>query len=122
MLSIGAVAHAAGVSPRAVRYYEQQGLLASERSSGGQRRFPELAIERVTFIQQLIQAGLSSATIRDLLPCMDSRVATSKTIQRLEEERNRIQMRAEDLTRMGERLDRLIEQARNSASAINAGH
>lgn len=122
MLSIGAVAHAAGVSPRAVRYYEQQGLLASERSSGGQRRFPESAIERVTFIQQLIQAGLSSATIRDFLPCMDSRVATAKTIQRLEEERNRIQMRAEDLTRMGKRLDRLIEQARISASAINSGH
>lgn len=114
MLSIGAVARAAGVTPRVVRYYEQQGLLTSERTTGGQRRYPDAAVERVRFIQQLIQAGLGSATIRDLLPCVDTRVATVETIRRLEVERDHIQARADELARMSHRLGHLIDAARDS--------
>jgi MerR family redox-sensitive transcriptional activator SoxR len=39
-LAIGEVAERTGVSVSAVRYYESEGLLRSERTSGGQRRFP----------------------------------------------------------------------------------
>ncbi len=114
MLSIGAVARGASVTPRTVRYYELQGLLTSERTSGGQRRYPESMIERVQFIQQLIHAGLGSATIRELLPCVDTRVANKSTLQRLEAERDRIRERAADLTAMGDRLDKLIVAAEES--------
>ena len=116
MLSIGAVAHGAGVTPRVVRYYEQQGLLASERTSGGQRRYAPAAVERVRFIQELIRSGLGSATIRQLLPCVDSGVATESTIRRLETERQRVQARAEELGRMSRQLGELIEAARESAA------
>lgn len=115
MLSIGAVASGAGVTPRVVRYYDQHGLIASERTSGGQRRYPETAVERVQFIQQLIRAGLSTTTIRQMLPCVDTRVATEETLLRLETERDRIRARVQELTGMESRLSELIDAARDSA-------
>ena len=36
-MRIGEVAERAGVSTRALRYYEEQGLLESDRTSSGQR-------------------------------------------------------------------------------------
>jgi len=58
MLRIGDVATKAGVSTRALRYYEEQGLLPAERTTSGQRIYPESAIERVQLIQRLYTAGL----------------------------------------------------------------
>ncbi|MFD8867101.1 MerR family DNA-binding transcriptional regulator [Streptomyces sp. NPDC059590] len=43
---IGEVAAKAGVSVRALRYYEQQDLLHSSRNPGGQRRYPDGAVDR----------------------------------------------------------------------------
>ena len=51
-MRIGDLSAATGASARSLRYYEQQGLLASERSSGGQRHYPESAVERVTLISE----------------------------------------------------------------------
>jgi len=56
-MRIGEIAHRAGVSTRALRYYEEQGLLSSERTHGGQRTYPESAVERVRLIQQFFTAG-----------------------------------------------------------------
>jgi hypothetical protein len=46
-LRIGQVAQRAGVSTRALRYYEEQGLLEPERTPSGQRVFPASAVARV---------------------------------------------------------------------------
>lgn len=43
-MRIGELAAKAGVSVRALRYYEEQNLLASERSPGGQRHYPHSAV------------------------------------------------------------------------------
>lgn len=71
-MRIGEVAERAGVSVRALRYYEEQRLLPADRSAGGQRQYPDSAVERVRLIQQLYAAGLASATVREVLPCVDS--------------------------------------------------
>lgn len=71
-MRIGELAAQAGVSVRSLRYYEQQGLLTSTRSSSGQRHYTDGEIERVAFIQRLFDAGLSSRTIAELLPCVES--------------------------------------------------
>lgn len=120
MLSIGAVARAAEVTPRVVRYYEQHGLITSERTAGGQRRYPESAIERVQFIQQLIRAGLTTAVIRDLLGCVNTRVATPETIAQLASQREVIAARADELNRMKKRLDSLIESAQETLVPASA--
>lgn len=69
-MRIGELAARTGVSVRSLRYYEQQRLLAPQRTSAGHRLY---AIEHETFvaqIQELFQAGFCSAVIRDLLPAL----------------------------------------------------
>ncbi|MCZ9346802.1 MerR family transcriptional regulator, partial [Streptomyces sp. TRM76130] len=69
-MRIGELARRTGVSERSLRYYEQQGLLSAARTPGGHREYPEGAVERVRRIQELYAAGLYSAKIAELLPCM----------------------------------------------------
>ncbi|GAA2267529.1 hypothetical protein GCM10010145_47520 [Streptomyces ruber] len=71
-MRIGEVAEKAGVSVRALRYYEEQDLLRADRSPGGQRHYPDTAVARVRLIQQLYAAGLPSKVVRQVLPCVDS--------------------------------------------------
>lgn len=110
-MRIGDVAHRAGVSTRALRYYEEQGLLASERTSSGQRVYPESAIERVKLIQQFFTAGLASRTILQLLPCVDSGQASPEVFEMLDAERERITAAMTDLAAARDALDRMIEIA-----------
>ncbi|WP_113704463.1 MerR family transcriptional regulator [Nonomuraea lactucae] len=110
-MRIGEVAEKSGVSVRALRYYEEQGLLVASRSAGGQRRYPEDAVERVRLIQQLYAAGLTSKTILQLLPCVDSGRVTSTLLRRLAEERDRIDQRISELLEARNRLDGVIATA-----------
>jgi len=70
------------VSVRALRYYEEQGLVIADRTPSGHRQYPESAVERVRFIQLLYAAGLSSKTILQVLPFLDTLVATPRMTQR----------------------------------------
>ena len=107
-MRIGDVATRAGVSTRALRYYEEQGLLHSERTSTGQRTYAESAVERVQLIQQFFTAGLASRTIMQLLPCVDTGQATPEVFAMLESERTRITDAMADLAAAREALDRMI--------------
>jgi DNA-binding transcriptional MerR regulator len=101
MLRIGDVAGRAGVSTRALRYYEEQGLLPAEASVA--------AVERVQLIQQLFAAGLPSRTIRQLLPSVDSGVAAPESLALLRSERDRITAAIAELERAREELTRVID-------------
>jgi DNA-binding transcriptional MerR regulator len=107
-MRIGEVAARARVSPRALRYYEEQGLLRSERTSAGQRVYPESAVERVQLIQQFFTAGLPSRTILQLLPCVDAGHASPEVFEVLEAERARITAAMADLALARDALDRMI--------------
>lgn len=67
MLSIGEVADRTGVATSALRYYESEGLITSERSSGGQRRYRRDQIRRVAFVRVAQRVGLSLDDIRQAL-------------------------------------------------------
>lgn len=110
-MRIGEVAERAGVSVRSLRYYEQQGLIESTRTSGGQRRYGEDAVSWVGLIQQLYAAGLSSATIRELMPCLHAGVSTPESRVRLREEKARLDEYISGLERTRERLEKMIELA-----------
>lgn len=110
-MRIGELARRAGVSPRALRYYEEQQLLPADRSASGQRQYPESAVDRVLVIQQLYAAGLSSRTILELLPCMHTGVATPAMRTRMAVERERIDQRIRQLTHARDRLDEVIVAA-----------
>ncbi|GLY48712.1 MerR family transcriptional regulator [Lentzea sp. NBRC 102530] len=86
-MRIGELAERTGVSVRALRYYEEQGLLGSERTGSGQRQYGEPAVDRVRLIQQLYGAGMSSASILELLPCVVTGIATPEMLERMREHR-----------------------------------
>jgi len=117
---IGEVAAAAGVSVRALRYYEEQQLLFATRTPGGQREYPDSAVERVQLIQQLYAAGLASSAIVDLLPCVHTGIATPQMLTRLAAERDRLNSRLHDLARTRDRLDDVITAAEAHASTTAA--
>lgn len=67
-LRIGEVASRAGVSVDTVRYYERLKLLPrAPRSEGGFRLFTTETVERVRFIKQAQDIGLSLDEIKELL-------------------------------------------------------
>lgn len=70
LLRVGDLAARTGVGPRLLRYYENQGLITAERSSTGQRLFHAAAIDQVRYIRQLLQAGLPTRVIGELLDCI----------------------------------------------------
>ncbi|MFB4420927.1 MerR family transcriptional regulator [Streptomyces sp. QL37] len=107
-MRIGELARRTGVTTRALRYYEEQNLLVSERSDSGQRHYPEAAVDRIRVILELYAAGLSSRTIAELTPCVVDGKATPELLDRLAVERDRIDQHLADLTRTRDRLDSVI--------------
>jgi DNA-binding transcriptional MerR regulator len=120
-MKIGELARRTGVSERSLRYYEQQGLLTADRTPGGQREYPERAVDRVVRIQELFAAGLHSKKIGQLLPCMrdadggPSEIATPQLVADLTGERERIDKMIADLANSRDVLDEVISAASRGA-------
>ncbi|MET7450601.1 MerR family transcriptional regulator [Streptomyces sp. NPDC005574] len=108
LIRIGEVARGAGVSVRAVRYYEEQGLLIAERSPSGQRLYRKDAVPLVRFFQQMFAAGLTSRRITELLPCWNAGHTDAGQRAMLRAERERIQAKVDDLQAALDRLDQVI--------------
>jgi MerR family transcriptional regulator, redox-sensitive transcriptional activator SoxR len=71
LLTIGEVARRSGVASSALRFYEERGLIGSERAGSGHRRFPRHVLRRIAFIVFAQRVGLSLEEIRaelDTLP------------------------------------------------------
>lgn len=109
-MRIGELSAQAGVSVRALRYYEEQGLLTSTRSASGQRHYTHSAVERVLFLQRMYAAGLSSRTITELLPCVESpsEETSDAALERMTEERDRLTDHIAELVRTRDSLDALM--------------
>jgi DNA-binding transcriptional MerR regulator len=69
-MRIGELARRTGVSERALRYYEQQGLLTPERRPSGYRVFRDEHVPVVRRVRILLAAGLNTAQIRQAVPCL----------------------------------------------------
>ena len=69
-LRIGELSALTGVAPRLLRYYQGRGLLTADRSTSGQRLFAPEAIERVRAIRSLLDVGLPTRTILELIDCI----------------------------------------------------
>lgn len=113
-MRIGDVAARSGVSVRSLRYYEQQGLIDSDRTPGGQRDYAEDVVDRVRLVQHFYAAGLPSRTILEILPSVDAGRATSSALALLVRERDRIASTIDDLTTTLDRLREVIDHAEHS--------
>ena len=110
VLTVGQVADRCGVAPSAVRYYDEQGLIVSTRTSGGQRRFNRETIRRISFILAAQRVGRPLSEVRETLDGLPrnqtpsqndwSRVSTNW--------RERLDAQIEGLTQLRDRLDECI--------------
>ncbi|MEU2827886.1 MerR family transcriptional regulator [Streptomyces lavendulae] len=76
-MRIGELAGATGTTARALRHYEQAGLISSERAHNGYRVYDGRAVVRVSNIRRLLAAGLTLDDVRVFLPCLDGDVAAA---------------------------------------------
>ena len=67
LLTISDVARRSGVAASALRFYEQRGLIRSERTGSGHRRFPRAVLRRIAFIVFAQRVGLSLEEVAETL-------------------------------------------------------
>ena len=77
-LTIGELSSRSGVAASALRFYEDVGLLAAERTVGNQRRYPRQMLRRVAFIRAAQRVGLSLDEISAALATLPDRRTPNK--------------------------------------------
>jgi MerR family copper efflux transcriptional regulator len=87
-LTIGTLAHKAGMPASTVRYYERSGLIkAPPRSESNYRLYSEDAVERLQFIKAAQSTGFTLADIKALLAYRDGETAPCSEVRHLIEHR-----------------------------------
>jgi MerR family transcriptional regulator, redox-sensitive transcriptional activator SoxR len=83
-LTIGELAERSGVAHSALRFYEDRGLISSERTSGNQRRYATSTLRRVAFIRTAQRVGLSLEEVGEALAQLpDGRTPTKHDWHRI---------------------------------------
>jgi DNA-binding transcriptional MerR regulator len=125
-MRIGELSERTGASRRLLRYYEEQGLIVSSRCANGYRSYDESTVDRVAQVRGLLDAGLPTRIIRQILPCLDKPRAihfpdaTPEMLATLEEERDRMTTRIRCLTRNRDAITEYLEAVRAGARAGTA--
>jgi MerR family redox-sensitive transcriptional activator SoxR len=102
LLTIRDVSQRSGVAASALRFYEDRGLIESQRAGSGHRRYPREVLRRIAFIVFAQRIGLSLAEITEALAALPSdRVPTRRDWSRLSSQwRSRIDERIAELERL----------------------
>ncbi|MEO1139166.1 MAG: redox-sensitive transcriptional activator SoxR [Pseudomonadota bacterium] len=66
-LTIGFVSERTGLSPSAIRYYEDEDLVHPDRNDGGHRRYSRADLRRLSFVMISQGLGFSITEIRNAL-------------------------------------------------------
>ena len=83
-ITIGELARRSGAAASALRFYEDQGLMTSARTAGGQRQFPKDVLRRVAFIRAAQTVGLTLEQIKAALAALpDQRTPNKADWERL---------------------------------------
>jgi MerR family redox-sensitive transcriptional activator SoxR len=109
-LTSGELSARSGVAPSALRYYEDEGLIQAERTTGNQRRYQRVTLRRVAFIRSAQRVGLTLDEIAEALATLPAgRTPTKADWSRLSKGwRPRIDAQIERLERLREKLDGCI--------------
>jgi MerR family transcriptional regulator, redox-sensitive transcriptional activator SoxR len=108
--TVGEIAARAGVATSTLRFYEDKGLIHSERNAAGHRRYHADVLRRVAFVRTAQLVGLSLGDIRRALSSLpDGRTPTARDWAVLARAwRPQLDERIEVLTRMRDQLDECI--------------
>jgi DNA-binding transcriptional MerR regulator len=122
-MRIGELSERTGTPRRLLRYYEEQGLIVADRSPNGYREYDEYYVDRVMQIRGLLDAGLPTRIIKQILPCLDKpRIihfsdATPEMLATLEHERDRMTERIQCLTRNRDSIADYLDTVRGNYRA-----
>ncbi len=110
MLSPGEVSTRSGVAVSALHFYERNGLISSERTSGNQRRYRRDVLRRIGFIRVSQRIGIPLADIRDALATLpEGRTPTKADWTRLSRTwRSELEARIARLEALRDDLDSCI--------------
>ncbi|MFF8278440.1 MerR family transcriptional regulator [Streptomyces lateritius] len=122
-MRIGELSERTGTPRRLLRYYEEQGLIVADRTPNGYRAYDESNVDRVLQIRGLLDAGLPTRIIKQILPCLDKpRIihfsdATPEMLATLESERDRMTERIRFLTRNRDAVAEYLDAVREKLVA-----
>jgi MerR family transcriptional regulator, redox-sensitive transcriptional activator SoxR len=102
LLTIGEVSRRSGVAASALRFYEERGLISSERAGSGHRRFSRPVLRRIAFIVFAQRIGLTLEEIgAELAKLPPDRAPTRRDWSRLSSSwTSRIDERIDELERL----------------------
>ncbi|ONI88613.1 hypothetical protein ALI144C_06145 [Actinosynnema sp. ALI-1.44] len=110
-MRIGELARQTGTTTRALRYYEQQGLIAPGRGNNGYRSYDRDAVTQVHNVRMLLAAGLTSEDIRQLGACLNKDLTVAPVCQGvLDLYQNRLAAVEERIATLVDVRDRLRSQ------------
>ncbi|AYG05266.1 MerR family transcriptional regulator [Gryllotalpicola protaetiae] len=120
-MKIGELSERSGASARSIRYYEQVGLLRSQRLSNGYREFDDDALRTVETIKTLLDLGFPTELIERVLPCTGDAGPVEQDcgvlMQRVTEIRDEMDAKARRLTETRDALSRFLAQAEAERAA-----
>ncbi|MEU7145377.1 MerR family transcriptional regulator [Nocardia sp. NPDC046473] len=122
-MRIGELAERTGISRRLLRYYEEQQLIAPGRSFNGYREYEEGHVGRVLQIKGLLDAGLPTRIIRQILPCLDKPHSiyfddpTPEMLSILDREHDHLTQRIDCLTRNRDAIADYLRTVRSRGTA-----
>jgi MerR family copper efflux transcriptional regulator len=113
-MRIGELAEQAGISAKAIRYYEQIGILAPPpRTPSGYRAYDHAALGRLGFVRAAQAVGLTLGEIRQIIAFRDNGSAPCGHVAGLLQQRaGELGARIAELEQLRGELDRLAERAR----------
>jgi DNA-binding transcriptional MerR regulator len=129
-MRIGELAQLTGTPARSLRYYEAQELIYPRRLTNGYREYDDYLVERVIQIRGLIDSGIPTRIIKQILPCLGKPReivvddADPELLVLLARERDRMTARIDFLTRNRDAIDSYMDAVSETASepsTVNAG-
>lgn len=114
-MRIGELSEKTEVPARMLRYYEEQGLITARRLANGYREYDDYLIERVRKIRGLLDAGIPTRLIGNILPCLNQgpEIVVADPDPRLREvlvvQRDKMTERIDFLEQSRDALTRYIE-------------
>jgi DNA-binding transcriptional MerR regulator len=114
-MRIGELAKETGVAARMLRYYEEQGLITPRRLDNGYRVYDDYLVDRVRKIRGLIDSGIPTRIVTDILPCLGQpqtivvRNIDPELRARLAEERDKMTDKIDFLTRNRDAISDYLE-------------
>lgn len=126
-MKIGELAAHTKVTPRLVRYYEQQGLLHADRTANGYRSYNQEHVDRVARVAGLVQAGIPTRLVRVLMDAEDAAARNEPTCpldvaEQLAAELGPIEARIACLTRSRDTIRDYLQRTRHDVLTQQHDH